>query len=39
VLAALVMGVAPGVWFAAIDPATRAVLSPLGHAAAQVVGR
>jgi NADH-quinone oxidoreductase subunit M len=37
--AALVMGVAPIIWLAAIDPATRESLTPFARVAAMVVGR
>jgi NADH-quinone oxidoreductase subunit M len=37
--AALVMGVAPILWLAAIDPATQAVLAPLPQVVSKVVGQ
>jgi NADH-quinone oxidoreductase subunit M len=38
-IAALAMGVAPLLWLNAIDPAVRAVLSPLANTAARLVSR
>lgn len=38
-LAALVMGVAPIIWLAAIDPATHSTLIPLAQMTAKVVGQ
>lgn len=38
-VAALVMGVAPIIWLAAIDPATQSALSPIVRMTAQVVGQ
>ncbi len=39
VLAALIMGVAPQFWLAAIDPAAGSAVAPLVQTAAQVVAR
>jgi NADH-quinone oxidoreductase subunit M len=38
-LAALVMGVAPIIWLAAIDPATHSALIPIAQMTAKVVGQ
>jgi len=38
-VAALVMGVAPLVWFSAIDPAVRVALGPLGRELGRLVGQ
>jgi len=37
--AALVMGVAPILWLAAIDPATQAALTPFSQVMSKVVGQ
>jgi NADH-quinone oxidoreductase subunit M len=38
-VAALVMGIAPILWLAAIDPATQAVISPMSQMVSKVVGQ
>jgi NADH:ubiquinone oxidoreductase subunit 4 (subunit M) len=38
-IAALIMGVAPPVWFASIDPAVRLALGPLAQELGKLVGQ
>jgi NADH:ubiquinone oxidoreductase subunit 4 (subunit M) len=38
-VAALVMGIAPILWLAAIDPATQAALAPMSQMVSKVVGQ